>query len=403
MKKATILACACALFMGQSLMAQENAQEVTYVEDASQGLLMNKFSNNWFITVQGGAGIDFTRHDSHMKTTDRFAPAADIYIGKWFSPIFGARIGGEWLQTKGLSDGIVPTSLIDQDKVDGYYRTKTNHFGPTFDMMLNLTNWWCKYNPTRVYNAILYAGAGYYFGFHKEYKANGEADGWGNMHDGALTARVGLINNFRLSKVVNLFLDVRYSVIDSHKDDQFVEFNKTHGNLQAYLGLTFNLGKSTWSAPIVPVCPPAENCDALRARLAAAEARVADLEKQLQDCLNRKPEVIEAEPEALATIYFPIGVSRLTREDKNIVNAVADVLKADTSKKYDVKGYADTYTGTDAINDRLRNQRANNVVKQLTSRGVSADQVQAIPVQGNLHGDNEALVSLDRCAVIIER
>ncbi|MDE6161124.1 MAG: hypothetical protein K2F77_05655, partial [Muribaculaceae bacterium] len=70
---------------------------------------------------------------------------------------------------------------------------------------------------------------------------------------------------------------------------------------------------------------------------------------------------------------------------------------------YDVKGYADTYTGTDAINNRLRNQRANNVVKQLTSRGVSADQVQAIPVQGNLHGDNEALVSLDRCAVIIER
>ena len=81
------------------------------------------------------------------------------------------------------------------------------------------------------------------------------------------------------------------------------------------------------------------------------------------------------------SIYFPIGVSRLTREDKNIVNAVADVLKADASKKYDVKGYADTYTGSDAINNRLRNQRAGNVVKQLVSRGVSADQVQAVPVQ----------------------
>ena len=98
----------------------------------------------------------------------------------------------------------------------------------------------------------------------------------------------------------------------------------------------------------------------------------ADLERQLQDCLNRKPEVVEAEPEALATIYFPIGVSRLTREDKNIVNAVADVLKADASKKYDVKGYADTYTGSDAINNRLRNQRAGNVVKQLVSRGRDA-------------------------------
>ena len=403
MKKATILACACALFMGQSLMAQENAQEVTYVEDASQGLLLNKFENNWFITAQGGADILFSRHDSHMKTTDRIAPAAALYVGKWFSPIFGARIGGEWMQTKGLSSGIVAGSLLDQNLVDGYYRTKHNEFGPTMDMMLNLTNWWCKYNPKRVYNAIFYAGAGYYFAFGKQYKANNEADGWHNMKDGSLTARVGLINNFRLSNRVNLFLDLRYSVMDGHDDDEFKKLDKTYGDFSAYLGLTFNLGKSTWSAPIVPVCPPAENCDALRARLSAAEARVADLEKQLQDCLNRKPEVVEAAPEALATIYFPIGVSRLTREDKNIVNAVADVLKADTSKKYDVKGYADTYTGTDAINNRLRNQRANNVVKQLTSRGVSADQVQAIPVQGNLHGDNEALVSLDRCAVIIER
>ena len=80
-----------------------------------------------------------------------------------------------------------------------------------------------------------------------------------------------------------------------------------------------------------------------------------------------------------------------------------DVLKADTSKKYDVKGYADNYTGSDAINNRLRKQRSENVVKQLVSRGVSADQVTAVPVQGNLHGDNEALVSLDRCAVIVEK
>ncbi len=30
MKKATFFACACALLMGQSLMAQNNAQEVTW-------------------------------------------------------------------------------------------------------------------------------------------------------------------------------------------------------------------------------------------------------------------------------------------------------------------------------------------------------------------------------------
>lgn len=394
MKKATFFACACALLMGQSLMAQNNAQEVTYVEDPTQGVLVNKFSNNWFITVDGGAGVYFSCFDDHRKFTDRFAPAADIYVGKWFSPIIGLRLGASWMQNKGLSNGPVAGSLLDEYRPDGYYKTLYNQVGPAADVMINLTNWWCGYKPNRMYNAIVYAGAGGYFTLNND---------WHTLRDTNLFGRVGFINSFNVSKRVALSLDIRATLMDGHADNAYNHVDKMFGSLNAYLGVTFNLGKTNWSAPVVPVCPPAENCDALRARLSAAEARVADLERQLQDCLNRKPEVVEAEPEALATIYFPIGVSRLTREDKNIVNAVADVLKADASKKYDVKGYADTYTGSDAINNRLRNQRAGNVVKQLVSRGVSADQVQAVPVQGNLHGDNEALVSLDRCAVIIER
>ena len=394
MKKATFFACACALLMGQSLMAQNNAQEVTYVEDPTQGVLVNKFSNNWFITVDGGAGVYFSSFDDHRKFTDRFAPAADIYVGKWFSPIIGLRLGASWMQNKGLSNGPVAGSLLDEYRPDGYYKTLYNQVGPAADVMINLTNWWCGYKPNRMYNAIVYAGAGGYFTLNND---------WHTLRDTNLFGRVGFINSFNVSKRVALSLDIRATLMDGHADNAYNHVDKMFGSLNAYLGVTFNLGKTNWSAPVVPVCPPAENCDALRARLSAAEARVADLERQLQDCLNRKPEVVEAEPEALATIYFPIGVSRLTREDKNIVNAVTDVLKADASKKYDVKGYADTYTGSDAINNRLRNQRAGNVVKQLVSRGVSADQVQAVPVQGNLHGDNEALVSLDRCAVIIER
>lgn len=402
MKKTTFLACACALFMGQSLMAQESAQEVTYVEDPSQGYLLNKFDNNWFITLDGGAGVYFSKYDSHRKFFDRFAPAADIYIGKWFSPVIALRAGASWMQNKGLTNGPAAGWLQDENLYHGKYnKIRYNQVGPGADVMLNLTNWWCGYKPNRVYNAILYVGGGVYWTFGNTYDKDGKHT-WQNLHDTNFFGRVGLINSFNVSKRVALSLDLRWTAMDGH-----AEFNnggdKIYSSLNAYLGVTFNLGKTTWNAPIVPVCPPAENCDALRARLSAAEARVADLERQLQDCLNRKPEVIEAEPEALATIYFPIGVSRLTREDKNIVNAVADVLKADTSKKYDVKGYADNYTGSDAINNRLRKQRSENVVKQLVSRGVSADQVTAVPVQGNLHGDNEALVSLDRCAVIVEK
>lgn len=379
MKKATFLACACALFMGQSLMAQETVQvqEVIFVEDATQGVLDNKFKDNWFLGVEGGIDMINNRQNNPVARKKRFAPDAELFFGKWFSPKFGVRANLEWFQSKATY--------------------KMNYFGLSFDAMLNLTNWWCGYNPTRVYNASIYAGAGIYGRYAKD-----RAGDWEYTHSPLIVGRLGLLNTFRLSDHWQFLIDLRVTGTDKSMI-QLANMNEGIG-FAALAGFTYNFGKSNWSAPVVPVCPPAENCDALRARLAAAEARVSDLERQLQDCLNRKPEVVTvSEPEALATIYFPIGVSRLTREDKNIVNAVADVLKADTSKKYDVKGYADTYTGTDAINNRLRQQRAENVVKQLVSRGVSAGQVTAVPVQGNLHGDNEALVSLDRCAVIVEK
>ena len=143
MKKATFFACACALLMGQSLMAQEPAQEVTYVEDPSQGILLNKFENNWFITVDGGVGVYFSKFDQHRKFTDRFAPAADIYVGKWFSPVIALRAGASWMQNKGLANGIVPGVLVDEFRPDGFYKTKYNQVGPAFDAMINLTNWWC--------------------------------------------------------------------------------------------------------------------------------------------------------------------------------------------------------------------------------------------------------------------
>jgi len=409
MKKATLLAFAFAMFAGaQSIVAQEPAENVQYVSDPSQGVLLNRMQDNWFITAEGGANIYFSHKSIHRDLSDRFSPAASIYAGKWFSPVFGARAGVTWMQLKGLADGPDFMGTLKYDyRPDGFYKQRTQEIGPVFDLMVNLTNWWCGYKPNRVYNCYAYVGGGAYFGMQqgvKEENGTFSKDGLTTKDSyTSLGLRCGIINSFNVSKRVALSLDIRSTLMDVHAYNAYNHVDKMFGSLNAYLGVTFNLGKTNWSAPVVPVCPPAENCDALRARLSAAEARVADLERQLQDCLNRKPEVVEAEPEALATIYFPIGVSRLTREDKNIVNAVADVLKADASKKYDVKGYADNYTGSDAINNRLRNQRAGNVVKQLVSRGVSAYQVQAVPVQGNLHGDNEALVSLDRCAVIIER
>lgn len=398
MKKSTLLALAAALFMGGSAIAQ-NAQEVQYVEDPSQGYLFNKFSDNWFITAEGGAGVYFSHGDKDRALRDRFSPAAGLYIGKWFSPIIGLRVGGHWLQTKGLSD--VPTADMRPVMVNGKYNQKWNHFGPVADVMLNLTNWWCGYHPGRKYNAIFYGGFGGYWTLYHRFGPNGEPDGWRNQGDRVLTVRAGLINSFRVSEQVALSLDLRWSGIDNHKDEAGDAWNRTSHDVQAYLGVTYFFKKREWSAPVVPICPEPENCDALRARLSAAEGRIADLEKQLNDCLNRPaPKAEKKAP--LATIYYPINVYRLTKKDILVLGACSNVMKDNPSKHYTLTGWADNYTGTDQINVRLRHNRVNGVEKQLLKMGVPQSQLTATINNGNLVDLGEKYVALDRAVTIEE-
>lgn len=399
--KKSLIALACALFIGQGMVAQ-SSQEVTYVSDPSQGYLFNQFKDNWFVTGEIGGGIFFSPNDSYRDWQDRFTPAASIYVGKWFSPLLGLRLGVNWSKVKGLSDVEGFGNLYDEPLVDGKYKQKFVHIGPVFDAMLNVTNWVCGYKPGRFYNLTVYGGGGAYWTLAREYDENNNSSSYKNCHDRILALRAGVINSFNLSKHVQLSLDVRFNALDNHRDEDGGHWNKTSYNLQAFVGVTYLFDKTDWSAPIVPVCPEPENCDALRARLQAADARIADLEAQLQACLEKPAEVIvEKAPAApLATIYFPINVSKLTADDVRVVNACAEVMKGNPDTKYVVTGWADNYTGNDRINTNLRKKRAAAVEKQLLKAGVAADQFTTTINHGNLVDMGEKFVALDRATTI---
>ena len=159
--------------------------------------------------------------------------------------------------------------------------------------------------------------------------------------------------------------------------------------------------KREWNAPIVPVCPEPENCDALRARLQAADARIADLEQQLKACLE-KPEP-EAKKAPLATIYYPKNVYKLTKKDVNVLTAVSEVMKDNPNTEYVITGWADNYTGNDQINTRLRHNRVNGVKKQLTKLGVPEGQVEAKVNHANLVDLGEKYQALGRAVTIEEK
>lgn len=406
MKKSALLVLACAA-IATSAMAQNNV-EIAYVEDPAQGYTFNRFKDNWFIGAQGGANYMFSQSDKVADFKDRIAPAAEIYFGKWFSPIVGSRVSLSYLGTRGASnsletfglcyskDGNHPlNTIVDGNKT--YYKTNVTNLGAGLDLMVNFTNWWCGYKPNRVYNFIAYGGGDFYMGIPE--KTDSKLY-WKN-YDTSLALHAGFINSFNVSKQVAIQLDIRYTAISANQEK--MSYNRINHNVSAFLGFTYLFNNRTWNAPIVPVIPVIENCDPIKARLAECEARLQDTQRKLDECLRRPMPTAAAAVEEciapLATVYFPIGSATVNRTDRNVLKSVAATMKADTNVKYDVCGWADNYTGSDAVNARLRTNRANNVKNILVANGVSADQLNVTTNPGDRYTGKDN-VYLDRCVTI---
>ena len=398
MKKSTILGVACALLMGGvSAFAQAPA---TYVEDPAQGYLFNRFKDNWFLQAEGGGNVLFSHQDAVRDFGDRFAPAASLWLGKWFSPILGFRAGANMMMTKGVADySGAYGAMLDDYNPDGLWKTKVNEFGLGFDAMFNLTNWWCGYRPGRVYDGILYVGGIGYWNTLKDYDGKtSQGYYWGGDKTVALNA--GLINSFALSKHVDLYIDLRWTMLANHDDERGTR--RCSHDIAAYIGVTYNFNRTEWSAPVVPVCEPAEDCSAIEARLQAANARINDLERELKDCLSRPIAEVKVNNAPLATIIYPINVSRLTNVDKKVLSAVSEVMKSNPTQEYTLTGWADNFTGNDQINIRLRNARVNGVKDYLVKEGVAESQLNATVNHGNRLGDDSKYMELDRAVTIEE-
>lgn len=390
MKKFTLAALLCAMLVPSAV----KAQEVTYVEDPAQGYTFNKFSDNWFMQVEGGANLLMTPNDTKEKFAKRIQPQVELNIGKWFSPIIGLRTSFGFARYKGAADAtshyMQNTPACGDNAFNHEVFYKFNFGG---DVLLNLTNWWCGYKPNRVYNASLYGGVMVNVPY-------ADQDGLKKVAPKNLGVRVGLLNSFAVSKRVDLLLDIRYGA-----DQMDSERNTMSQSLAALVGFTYKFKKSEWKAPIVPVCPTYKYTDAegdaLVARLQAADAKIASLEQQLRECMDSKPaETKAADTNApLATIYFPIGSAKVQGVQGKVAKAVANVMK-DTNDNYTVTGWADNYTGSNKVNDRLRDARANNVKKYLVKNGVSADRISTTTGNGNLTNYGAKSASLDRAATI---
>lgn len=375
-----------------------SAQDAAYEEDCSQGLLINPNRDNWFITARGGANFLFGNDNSKAPKRDRIGSLASLYVGKWITPTFGLRFGAAMTEGKGATTANgTYRDMAHGGFSNGYYPKKYYGWAVEVDGLVNMTNWIMGYRPDRVYNAVVHGGVASMWALRHSDK-NGKIS-WGHDRDRVFYINAGLQNNFNIGKGFDVFVDIEGQIIDWPEAEYLV-------NLSA--GITYNFPQRKWKCPTVPACPTPKYSDAegdaLAAQLTAAENRINDLQSQLD---QRRPSTSSstnyyADCKGVTTIYYPINQSSLSNREKSILNAIAQVMKSDTSKSYQLTGWADNYTGSQEYNQTLRHNRVNGVYNYLVKCGVSPDQLKTDIDNTDLTSFGPGSASLDRAVTIRE-
>jgi outer membrane protein OmpA-like peptidoglycan-associated protein len=340
-------------------MAQNETPELKY------SVATNSFWSNWFIQAnvvgssffEGGEkwGSPFKGYRTNM--------GASVAIGKWFTPGLG-------LRTK--LTGIWGRQILSQDKETNAMKYWTLNE----QVLFNLSNMFCGYSDTRVWNFIPYLGGG----ISRNMTQNTYSMG----------LNFGILNTWRLSKRVMINLDLS---LGAH-DEDFGAGIATDGNikrwklenydreLNAEVGLTFNLGKATFNkVPDVDAIKALSESQiaALNAQLADANAENARLNNLIKN--HKCPEAgktvtVKEVAAAPVSVFFNLGSAKIASK-KDIVNvqALADLAKAN-DKTIVVTGYADSKTGSANFNQTLSEKRANAVKAELVKMGVAESKIE---------------------------
>ena len=354
-------------------MAQENE-----IPTQKYSVATNSFWANWFVQVGGQFHAAYSNEEQlgnkNPFSSDRGTFGFEVAVGKWFTPVIG-------LRTK--FQGIWSKAVVNTDNHHAY-----KYWGIQEDVMFNLSNAFCGYNEKRFWNIAPYVGIGYM----QRMKSTDNADDRSSYREPSYN--VGLYNSFRISRRVAAYLDVWALAVEGSFDG----FNaqpqtgandwRTHEKVHCRywdkmvgvsVGLNVNLGKTIgWNkVPDVDalMAMNKEQLDALNASLKEQQDENARLRNLLA---NQKPGETKTIKEFATTpvsVFFNINKSKIaSRKDLVNVKELAQYAK-DNNKKSVVTGYADSKTGTAAINNRLSEARANAVANELVKMGVSRDNI----------------------------
>lgn len=354
-------------------MAQNNE---TAVPEMKYSVATNSFWSNWFVQANLAGTAFYSNEEQGWKLSKspfksfRNNLGFSVAIGKWFTPGLG-------LRTK--FNGVWGRTVVPVEKEKAYDDNGNKYWTLSEQALFNLSNMFCGYSNTRVWNFIPYLGAG----IGRNMSANTYAMG--------LSA--GILNTFRVSDRFAINLELGYSLWETDMDGiSYGAIESKDGPasrdqmFSVEVGLTYNVGKTRWNkTPDVDALKALSQSqiDALNAQLADSQNENAKLKDMLA---NQKPvettKVIKEIAAAPVSVFFNIGKSRIaSKKDLQNVKDLVEVAKANNSKIV-VTGYADSKTGSAAFNQKLSQKRADVVANELVKMGVSRDNIEVVAAGG---------------------
>lgn len=305
------------------------------------------FNPHWYMQVQAGASHTV----GEAKFGDLISPAAAIYAGYQFTPLWGLRAGISGWEAKGAWAN--PLTVY-----------KYNYLQGNVDATLDLSALFCGYNHKRVFNAYLFAGVGVNGAFNNDeavalHNAGKKLEYLWTDSKVSPVGRFGLGTNLRLSDRVYFNIEVNGNVMSDKYN------SKKAGNpdwqFNALAGFTFKFGKTHKKTEPVYYEP----------------TPVAPVEQQPVQEVKEEPATTPAPVVEAMTqnVFFHINSAEIRTSEQSKIESLVSYLNQHTDAKVTVCGYADKETGTASINERLSKKRAEAVAKALQDKGIAASRI----------------------------